>query len=67
MAAIDEILAGYEALRPAQEALYTALPLAGLYKPIWKYDAKTLAWDLGAHLAYGAGTGTTFWLITKII
>ena len=43
-----------------------ALPAAGLYKPIWQYDAKTLAWDLGAHLAYGAGTGTTFWLLTKI-
>jgi hypothetical protein len=23
----------------------------------------TLAWDLAAHLAYGAGTGTTFWLL----
>jgi hypothetical protein len=46
---------------------YIALPLAGLYEPIWKYDAKTLAWDLGAHLAYGAGTGTTFWLLTKIL
>jgi hypothetical protein len=25
-----------------------------------------LAWDLGAHLAYGADTGTAFWLLTKI-
>src|SRR5262249_35062064 len=41
------------------------LPIAGLYQPIWEYDAKTLAWDLGAHLAYGAGTGTTFWLLTR--
>jgi hypothetical protein len=46
---------------------YVVLPVAGLYQPIWKYDAKTLAWDLSAHLAYGAGTGTTFWLLTKII
>jgi hypothetical protein len=46
---------------------YIALPTAGLYQPIWKYDVKTLAWDLSAHLAYGAGTGTTFWLLTKII
>jgi hypothetical protein len=45
---------------------YIALPAAGLYKPILEYDAKTLAWDLSAHLAYGAGTGTTFWLLTKI-
>jgi hypothetical protein len=29
-------------------------------------DAKTLADDLSGHLGYGAGTGTTFWLITKI-
>jgi hypothetical protein len=45
---------------------YIALPAAGLYKPIWDYDAKTLAWDLGAHLAYGAGTGTAFWLLARI-
>lgn len=44
---------------------YVVLPSAGLYEPIWKYDAKTLAWDLSAHLAYGAGTGTTFWLLTR--
>ena len=45
---------------------YIALPAAGLYKPIWEYDAKTLAGDLSAHLAYGTGTGVTFWLITKL-
>ena len=28
---------------------YIALPAARLYKPIWEYDAKILAWDLGAH------------------
>jgi hypothetical protein len=44
---------------------YVALPAAGLYKPIWEYDATTLAWDLSAHLAYGAGTGITFWLLTR--
>ena len=41
------------------------LPEAGLYKPILEYDAKTLAWDLTGHLAYGAGTGVTFWLFAK--
>jgi hypothetical protein len=45
---------------------YVLLPEAGLYKPIWEYDAKTLAGDLSAHLGYGTGTGVTFWLITKI-
>jgi hypothetical protein len=42
---------------------YVILPEGGLYKPIWEYDAKTLAWDLSGHLAYGAGTGVTFWLL----
>ena len=45
---------------------YIALPAAGLYQPIWKYDAKTLAWDLSGHLAYGTGTAVTFWLLTTI-
>ena len=43
-----------------------ALPVAGLYLPIWKYDAKTLTWDPAGHLAYGTGTGATFWLLTRI-
>ena len=46
---------------------YIALPAAGLYQPIWEYDAETLAWDLGAHLAYGAGTGITFWLLARTV
>ena len=28
---------------------YVVLPLGGLYQPIWKYDVKTLAEDLGGH------------------
>ena len=44
---------------------YVILPEGGLYKPIWEYDAKTLAWDLSGHLAYGAGTGVTFWLLAR--
>jgi len=46
---------------------YGVLPEAGLYKPIWEYDAKTLASDLSAHLAYGAGTGAAFWLLAKVL
>jgi hypothetical protein len=45
---------------------YVILPEAGIYKPIWKYDAKTLARDLSAHLAFGAGTGAAFWLFAKL-
>jgi hypothetical protein len=39
---------------------YVVLPLAGVYKPIWQYDTKTLAKDLSAHLVYGAALGATF-------
>jgi hypothetical protein len=46
---------------------YVVLPEGGLYKPIWKYDVETLAIDLSAHLAYGAGTATTFWLLSTVL
>jgi hypothetical protein len=46
---------------------YLVLPEGGLYKPIWQYDARTLAGDLVAHLAYGAGTGTAFWALASLI
>jgi hypothetical protein len=45
---------------------YAVLPEGGLYKPIWEYDAQVLARDLASHLAYGAATGTVFWLLTRI-
>ena len=35
---------------------YVVLPAAGIYKPIWEYDRRTLANDLSAHLAYGLAT-----------
>jgi len=37
---------------------YVTLPLLKLYKPIWEYDAKTLAGDFSAHLVYGLSTAT---------
>lgn len=39
---------------------YTFLAPAGLYKPIWEYDAETLWKDWSAHLAYGMATGLAF-------
>lgn len=39
---------------------YALLPLAMIYKPIWEYDAKTLAIDLGGHLVFGTVTAATF-------
>ncbi|MFD9125488.1 hypothetical protein [Kitasatospora sp. NPDC059571] len=43
---------------------YVTLPFAGLYEPIWKYDARTLAADLGPHLVFGAATGAVFRLLS---
>lgn len=44
---------------------YAVLPLAGLYKPIWQYDATTLAKDWSAHLVYGTVTATVFRVIGR--
>jgi hypothetical protein len=44
---------------------YVILPLAKLYEPIWKYDVKTLANDLSAHLVYGLATATAFRLLSR--
>jgi hypothetical protein len=38
---------------------YAVLPLLGLYRPIWEYDARTLAEDLSAHMLYGIVTAGT--------
>jgi hypothetical protein len=45
---------------------YVILPAAKLYKPIWKYDVKTLANDLSGHLVYGVATAATMKLLTAI-
>src|SRR5262249_47498319 len=44
---------------------YVILPAAGLYKPIWEYDTKTLADDLSAHLVFGLGTAATLRLLPR--
>jgi hypothetical protein len=43
---------------------YVVLGAAKLYKPIWEYDAKTLAGDLSGHLMYGAVTASAFQLLS---
>lgn len=45
---------------------YVVLPLAKLYKPVWEYDATTLAKDLSAHMAYGNATAATFRLLSHV-
>jgi hypothetical protein len=42
---------------------YAVLPLAGLYKPIWQYDRRTLALDLGGHLVFGTVSAAAFRLL----
>jgi hypothetical protein len=44
---------------------YVILPLAGVYKPIWEYDAKTLADDLSAHLVFGLTTTATYAALSR--
>ena len=41
------------------------LPQAGVYKPIWDYDARTLAEDLSAHLVFGVTTSVTHAALTR--
>lgn len=43
---------------------YVVLPLAKIYKPIWEYDAATLAKDLSAHLVFGTVTAVAFRLVS---
>jgi hypothetical protein len=42
---------------------YVVFPLLGVYEPIWKYDLKTLAKDLSAHLVFGTVTAAAFSLL----
>jgi hypothetical protein len=42
---------------------YVVLPLAGLYRPIWEYDARVLARDLGDHLVYGVSAAGAYRLL----
>jgi hypothetical protein len=68
------LLAGRPSKHPLLRALalgpvawlsgYAVLPLAGVYKPIWDYDAWTLGQDLSAHLLYGATTSAAFAALT---
>ena len=39
---------------------YVVLPRLGVYEEMWKYDGRTLAKDLSAHLVFGAATAAAF-------
>src|SRR6266496_1004062 len=43
---------------------YIVLPLARLYRPIWEYDAKVLAKDLGDQLVYGVSAAAADGLLS---
>ena len=44
---------------------YVVLPLARVYRPIWEYDARTLARDLSAHVVYGLGTSGAYAVLDR--
>jgi uncharacterized membrane protein YagU involved in acid resistance len=44
---------------------YVTLPLAGVYEPIWKYDAGPLWQDLSAHLVFGTAADATLRLLDR--
>ena len=44
---------------------YVTLPLLGLYRPIWRYDAKTLARDWADHAIYGTVTAWSYGLLAS--
>ncbi|GAA1947742.1 hypothetical protein [Microbacterium aquimaris] len=46
-------------------ASYVVLPMMGVYRPIWTYDAATLMKDFSAHLVFGATTATAFAAVTR--
>jgi hypothetical protein len=45
---------------------YAVLPAAGLYKPIYEYDAKVLANDWSAHLLFGTTTAAAYRGLTEV-
>jgi hypothetical protein len=45
---------------------YIFLPLARLYRPIWEYDAKVLAKDLGDQLVYGVSAAAADGLLRAL-
>lgn len=49
----------------AWAAGYAVLPLVGVYRPIWKYDARTLVEDLSAHVVYGTTTAAASAVLTR--
>jgi hypothetical protein len=42
---------------------YTLLPAMHLYKPPWRYPAKTLAKDFANHLVHGLATAAAYRVI----
>ena len=44
---------------------YVVLPAMKLYEPIWKYDLKTLANDLSAHLVFGLTTAAALHALSR--
>ncbi|MGI8757469.1 MAG: hypothetical protein ACR2MB_16755 [Acidimicrobiales bacterium] len=44
---------------------YALLGAAGIYEPIWTYDAKTLTKDYTAHMVFGLATAAAYQVLKK--
>ncbi|GAA1852819.1 hypothetical protein GCM10009796_13560 [Microbacterium koreense] len=44
---------------------YAILPVLGVYKPMWKYDRKTLGKDFSAHMVFGLVTAAAFSILSR--
>ncbi len=47
-------------------ASYAVLPVLGVYRPIWEYDAGTLWKDASAHAVFGGATGLALGVIERL-
>jgi hypothetical protein len=45
---------------------YTMLPAMGLYRPPWRYPARTLAKDYGIHLVYGLSVAGAYTALERL-
>lgn len=63
---VAAVPAGIAAGVAAVTTAYGALGAAGIYEPVWTYDAKTLWKDVSAHLLFGTATGVALWTMHKL-
>ena len=63
---VPPLAAGLAAGVAAFAASYAVLPVLGVYRPIWEYDAGTLWKDASAHAVFGGATGLALGVIERL-